>query len=359
MTDDADPTFPDPMWVPYIDRGPRKVRRHGARMKATSQQLIESYGRTKNVWETANEFGMCGQSVQERLVRLGIPRQNPIFSEAEVEVLRTEYTACSHTEGGLAALAKRMGRTKQFVCRQARKLGLTDKHGSKPWVGKDPEHRDAMSRFFKQWHAANQHPMLGKKHTQETRDKISRCSKLAWASKTEEEKNEMTTRQLKTRLARYGTLSFERKAVTWKGGWREIGGRRIYFRSRWEYNYAVFLQLLVEQKRIKCWEHEPKTFWFDKIKRGCRSYLPDFRVDNLDGTEEYHEVKGWMDPKSKTKIERMARYYPTVKLIVIDGSWFKRNGPKLCFLPGWERDDRMCGRPGARITVGPAGAAPD
>jgi hypothetical protein len=90
-----------------------------------------------------------------------------------------------------------------------------------------------------------------------------------------------------------------------------------YFRSRWEANYARYLELLRQHGKITSWDHEPETFWFNGVKRGCVSYLPDFKVTMPDGSIEYHEVKGWMDAKSKTKIKRMAKYHPSVKLIVI------------------------------------------
>lgn len=104
---------------------------------------------------------------------------------------------------------------------------------------------------------------------------------------------------------------------TWTQEWREIGGKRKYFRSRWEANYARYLQWLKERGEIIDWEHEPKTFWFEGIKRGCVSYLPDFLVLEKNGSESYHEVKGWMDGRSATKLKRMKKYYPDVRLIVI------------------------------------------
>lgn len=122
-----------------------------------------------------------------------------------------------------------------------------------------------------------------------------------------------------------------------KMGWRELGGQRKYFRSRWEYNYAVYLQFLLDQKQILKWEHEPETFWFEGIRRGVCSYLPDFRVTELNGSVRYVEVKGYMDAKSKTKLKRMKKYHPKVSIQVIDGSWFKANAPKLSFLKDWEK----------------------
>jgi hypothetical protein len=43
-----------------------------------------------------------------------------------------------------------------------------------------------------------------------------------------------------------------------------------------------------------------------------------------------------MDSKSATKIKRMAKYHPDVKLRVIGKEWFKENGSKLKnIISGW------------------------
>ena len=125
-------------------------------------------------------------------------------------------------------------------------------------------------------------------------------------------------------------------------GWREIGGRRIYFRSRWEANYGKYLQWCKEQGHILEWEHEPKTFWFESIKRGVRSYLPDFRVypkESITGSPSAYwvEVKGWLDPKSATKLKRMAKYYPDEKIKLVKADWFARNNCMMRnLIKGWE-----------------------
>lgn len=108
-------------------------------------------------------------------------------------------------------------------------------------------------------------------------------------------------------------------------GWRNIGGKEIFFRSKWECNYCRYLQYLKEKGKIAGWEHEPKTFWFESIKRGVRSYLPDFRVLRFDQTIYWVEVKGYMDSKSKTKLTRFKRYYPNEQMELVTGTWFKAN----------------------------------
>jgi hypothetical protein len=96
-----------------------------------------------------------------------------------------------------------------------------------------------------------------------------------------------------------------------------INGKEIFFRSLWESNYALYLDFLIKQNKILKWEYESETFWFLEIKRGVRSYKPDFKVYNIDGSIVYHEVKGYMDNKSKTKLNRMRIYYPNIKIELI------------------------------------------
>ena len=123
----------------------------------------------------------------------------------------------------------------------------------------------------------------------------------------------------------------------WKAGWRVVGGKRFYARSKWEANFARYLEWLKQRSEIEEWEHEAQVFWFLSIKRGVRSYLPDFRVTELNGVVVFFEVKGWMDPKSKTKIKRMAKYHPTVKLTVINSKQYVSIAASVSgMIPGWE-----------------------
>ncbi len=151
------------------------------------------------------------------------------------------------------------------------------------------------------------------------------------------------------------------------------GGKRVdlnnqYFRSKAEANYARVLNLLVKQGEIQGWEYETKTFEFTGIKKGTRFYTPDFKViqqcstcigkgwtflgrgivggtppkcvdcDGTGSTYEWHEVKGYFDAKSKTKLKRMAKYYPNEKIRIIDAAFFKdakRKGLDI-LIPNWE-----------------------
>ena len=111
---------------------------------------------------------------------------------------------------------------------------------------------------------------------------------------------------------------------------------RMYVRSSWEANYARYLNFLVEKKKILRWEYEVDTFEFTGIKRGTRFYTPDFKVFENDGSIIYHEVKGYMDQRSKTKLKRMAKYYPQTKIILIQGRELKEIKNKVGRLLNWE-----------------------
>lgn len=125
---------------------------------------------------------------------------------------------------------------------------------------------------------------------------------------------------------------------------RGHGGRRAdlnnrFFRSRWEANWARYLEWMKGRGEIANWEYEVDTFQFHKIKRGSRFYTPDFKITNNDASVEYHEVKGWMDPTSATKMKRMARYYPEVKVSLVQQGEYSSVRKELSkIIPGWESE---------------------
>jgi hypothetical protein len=139
-------------------------------------------------------------------------------------------------------------------------------------------------------------------------------------------------------------------------GWRELGGKRCYFKSLWEANYAMYLQWLKDREDIVDWDYEPETFWFEKknkkgevtggIKRGTNNYKPDFRVthkkevkypDGRKSAIEFIEVKGFMDKQSATKLNRMRIYHPAILLRLVDKAWFSSNNKVFRnIIPGWE-----------------------
>ncbi len=182
------------------------------------------------------------------------------------------------------------------------------------------------------------HPrgFTGNTHGETARMRMSTASRRAWAdhlSKLNSEElkqrrsDNMATRQAKGELrAAYSRGSMGKRA--------DLGD--VYFRSSWEANYARYLNWLVGLGEIERWQYEPETFWFHAIKRGTRSYTPDFRVYER-GRSYLVEVKGWMDAKSKTKLARMAKYYPEVEIRLVDEAQYKAIARAVAALiPGWE-----------------------
>lgn len=106
-----------------------------------------------------------------------------------------------------------------------------------------------------------------------------------------------------------------------KSGYYDINGRKMYFRSKWEANYALYLDWMLKEGSIEKWEYEAKTFFFEAVMRGTRTWKPDFRVTRS-GKIEYHEVKGWATPRFHTQMKRMAKYHPSENIVVIDKAFY-------------------------------------
>ncbi|AIM37397.1 hypothetical protein KO02_12365 [Sphingobacterium sp. ML3W] len=113
------------------------------------------------------------------------------------------------------------------------------------------------------------------------------------------------------------------------------GKKHIYLKSLYEINFCHYLNFLLQHKAIQDWEYEPDTFWFENIKRGTNNYLPDFRVLENNGEFTYYEVKGYMDKKSATKIKRMAKYHPDIKLILVDKPVYEDIKKKRGIIKNW------------------------
>jgi hypothetical protein len=277
--------------------------------------------------QIAQVMGRTEGQVRSRCWTLGLNQKKKFWTPELLDKLREAY---KHVPLMADELATAVGMSN--VHRKARELGLTDKHRKKVAERKDKrltaneeELRQLQSSRAVERIRKHGHPRgaLGMRHGPETLLKLSRSSKARWEAMSSDERAEHV-RKTQTALTLSGKRNKSRKGTTWKAAWREIGGHRKYYRSRWEANYARYLEWLRVQGRVEIWKHEPDIFWFDGIKRGCVSYLPDFRVHWTDGRVEYHEVKGWMDAQSKTKIRRMKKYHPTVKLVVVDSKAYRK-----------------------------------
>ena len=178
--------------------------------------------------------------------------------------------------------------------------------------------------------------------------KLQTDRKKWWASLSTEEKHDLQAAAAifvsaaewekpgvaaKTRARKFWNTRSGRRVTS--GGFRSDIG--ISVRSRWEANIARYLNYLKKQKKISRWMYEPRRFQFDDIKRGTRSYLPDFCVTFLDGTYEWWEVKGYWTSKAKTAVKRFRARYPEETLIILDGPKYKEITKEFKDkIPEWE-----------------------
>lgn len=251
---------------------------------------------------------------------LGIAKQAP-YKGLKSKVLGHEarFIKLNETLNDFA-LARRFGVTKSSVMRWRRNLALPTKHKGK-WT-------------------RTKHPkgMHGKYHSEAMKWAACARMKALWADKS-------TIFHSKEFLKRRGKAVSMARPIGWMGtnsysrckrGKREDLGE-IFFRSAWEANVARWLNYLKSLGTILDWQYEAKTFWFEKIRRGVRSYTPDFWITEPSGDKYFIEVKGWMDAKSKTKLKRMAKYHPLEKIIIIDSKEYRKLVRMAGNLPNWEK----------------------
>lgn len=274
--------------------------------KATDEKLIAVYMETGSLWETAARLNMCGQSVHERLSKLNAIKQWK-WTEEEDTLLAKLYEKAGDNKKFLEELETIFKRHKSNICRRARKLNLTMKNRKHNEIS-----IQSMSEIAKRRIKENGHPrgMLGKTHTAEMKERMRSISKARANAMTQEQWDERTIKSNQTRKNN-GTKSNS----TQNPFSRTVSGKRkdlnCFFRSKTEANYARFLNYIGLE-----WVYEPKTFFFDEIKRGTISYTPDFYCPN---TDKWYEVKGWMDGPSITRLKRFKKYHPfeAEKLVIV------------------------------------------
>lgn len=107
----------------------------------------------------------------------------------------------------------------------------------------------------------------------------------------------------------------------------QVGNKTIYFRSKWEANYALYLEFLKENGDIADWIYEPQPFYEFPIKHGTTRYLPDFGVWDKTGKYYLVEIKGYK--QGMVKIKRMAKYFPKIKIEIVDQKSYNNLKRKL------------------------------
>lgn len=314
---------PDQLQLPLFHGVTDKPFAKGTSYKISNEIIAESYFRLHNVWKVGEEIGMSGQQVHVRLTKIGAITPMNVMTEPEIQRIREVYeSGIMHGDAKLKELSKELNRTIPFISRFAGRMGLTTysrEHTEKA--------KKAVGDRTKKWIKKNGHPrgMLGKTHTAEVRENVGRASVWKWMSLTQKDHNRRVMQANLKKRENGAMLHNEGDGKkTWKGQWAQVGPHYHYFRSSWEIRYAQYLEELWDNGEIQYWEPEESTFWFEDTSSLVHSYTPDFTVYENDYSETYHEVKGWMDDRSKKCLELMDKEYPQIKLTVIDSKKFKK-----------------------------------
>lgn len=267
---------------------------------------------------------------------------------ADEDIALAAWYSQGYEPDGLQALADSIGRSRIAVALRASRLKLSAERGRharpprKPRrkYDSDEERQAALAAYRSQQWKVKPHPrgMAGKKHSPETLAVLRERSRAMNARKTPEQKAAQARQSIATKLERYGTagpVNVGNPYSRTRGGKRaDLGG--MFFRSAWEANYARYLNWLIEQGQLQAWEYEPVTFRFEGVSRGPYSYTPDFRLTEKDGRQHFHEIKGWMDGASKSRLRRMAKFYPDIQVSVIGSSEYRGIANWARMIPGWE-----------------------
>jgi hypothetical protein len=325
-----------------------------SRWTTAEDDYLREHYLTQSHPELAQSLGRTVNAIRHRCALLGCCTVEK-WTLADVEALKHWYkTHPSGTPLELDKLAHSLGRLKSNVARKARAYGLTDLRRASvekingrykrriPKFATDEERRAYQSDLRKEWISEHGHPrgMLGKKHTAELRSRMVEISRANWQAMTPQEIETRRLKRLQTNLSRYGTghpgmLSQSNPYSRTKSGKRaDLDG--LFVRSSWEANYARYLNWLIGQGEIQKWEYEADVFVFHGETRGAITYRPDFKVTEKNGDIIYHEVKGWMDGPSKTRLKRMKKHYPDVKVIVIGEDEYKAISKWKGLIPEWE-----------------------
>lgn len=370
------------------------------RWLAAEDSYLRDHYLTKTHAQMADVLGRTLKAVRSRCSQLGYVK-NQWLSPEEIERVRRWYESREGKDLNLAELAEQMGRSRVALTRTAKRLNLTNPNRSRPSATEnlkkasealrlDPSKRlGAWScedeAFLRSWYADRPngavdcehlskilgrsrssvvhkvsrlglgnknrviwgeggfaHPkgFAGKKISEHTRARLDAGMTSFWAAMTPEERTMFSGRAVQTKIERYGTanpmIHQSNPYSRTKSGKRDDLDN-LFVRSSWEANYARYLNWLKARGEIKSWKYEARTFVFEGIKQGTRTYTPDFEVVNLDASLEYHEVKGWMDAKSKTRLKRMAKYFPDIKIVLIDAKVYRLLNRQLSrLIPNWE-----------------------
>lgn len=311
--------------------------------KEEKQMLIDNYLYMSNS-ELMNLLNKTEGQLRGMKSRLGLNMKFKPFTEKEKEIIKTYYIE-NNDKLNLDELSEIINRPKTSISRFAKSEGLTNKNRTLSETAKDNikkgiidyhnSDRYTEEIYQKQveilsYYAKNEHPkgMLNKHHSTETCEQMSISHIELAKNMSYEEKHEIAMKAVATKLKNGGFNTTSNAYSRCKGGLR--ADLNQYFRSAWEANVARVLNYYNIE-----WEYEPKRFFFNAIVDGVASYQPDFYLPKLD---KWIEIKGWLDEKSKIRLELFATQYPeeNSKMILIDENFYNKIKNQFSFLDNWE-----------------------
>lgn len=294
------------------------------------KELLVTLYPSKTNKELENILNKTSGQIRGMKERLHLNQKNIPFSEEEKEIIRDFYLN-NPDEINLDKLSSLIHRPKTSIARYARKIGLTNqnrsrteetvekvKSGINAFMKSDkylneiyPKQKQLLI-FYLNYH----HPkgMLGKHHNKDTKERMSASHIELSKNMTYEEKHEIAMKAVETKRKNGGFNTTSNAYSRCHGGYREDLSH--YFRSAWEANIARILNYY-----SILWEYECRRFDFEEEESEVLSYQPDFYLPQYD---IWIEVKGWMDDKSKKRLELFEMYYPCEfkKLLLIDSQHY-------------------------------------
>jgi len=301
--------------------------------KEEEQFLIENVSKL-SVLELAEALNKTEGMIRGKKSRLNLKSgKRNLISKEEIEYITNWYN--THPNAlNLDKLSKIINRTETEICRVARRLNLTNVNRVIITDDIIKERKETkrqnsirtINQFIELVRTNHPKGMLGKTHTEETKEILSTKYKIAWENKTDVEREKCL---VNLRRGREKLKSMPRSKYSKTGGFREDINQ--YFRSKWEANIARTFNY----SNIT-WTFEPKRFCFDDISDGIESYLPDFYLPELD---IWIEVKGWMKELDQLRINKFKTFYPDEyeKLVIIEGNLYKKIEKEFKYIiPNWE-----------------------
>lgn len=293
------------------------------------KQLLLDNSNSMSIKELSELLDRSVGSIRGKKQQLGLNNFRIPWTEDEKRIIINYFLDHHDTSIDMDYLCSLTGRSKAAIHSFAFKNGLTNKHRSLSEEANRKRVDSIKNNFYTTeyyqniWlpkqkeillsYAGKTSGFSGKHHTEETKEKMSISHIEFFDNMTDLEKQEWGKKKNGSRYRAYIREDLNK-----------------YFRSSWEANFARILNHLDIE-----WVYEPKRYYFKNKINKVSSYLPDFYLPQFD---IWIEIKGWMNEKSRIKLELFEEEYPEEykKLILIEKDQYEFLEKKYSWLKNWE-----------------------